>query len=173
MIGFIFTTDQSAMCLLCTIEYTPRVDGVGVGLWYLTPLSTIFQLYRGGKFYWWWKPEYGDYPEKITDQFYHIILYWVNLAWEGFELATLVVTGTDNTDGYISNLTYDDDHEDPLPYDCTVKDKWRLNWYNPKRNVVRCYCILRNAWNHEQNTKTPIWYYNQCIRCVLLTLIGC
>jgi hypothetical protein len=101
---------QVTLCHTLILTST-SVYFIGSGLWCLTPLSTIFHLFRGGQSYWWRK------------QGYSVKIHWLAVSHRQTLLHNVVLS-TPRLNRIRTHNVDDDRHWLQLPYDHDHDGPW-------------------------------------------------
>ena len=121
-------------CILWLLTVLTQV--IGLGIWSLMPLSTIFQLYHAGKFYWWRKPKYLENITNLlqaTDNLSHNVVSRTPRLEREIQIIVLLVEIIDNY--YIADHEI---HRYPQIY------KWNKNQYLTQWNVTTNVITIDN-----------------------------
>jgi len=128
------------------------------GLWCLTPLSTIFQLYRYGHFYWWRKQKYPKKPQtcrkSLTKFITFINLNWVHIT-KGFELTTVVVIGANCKSSCIFNYRTIITTMDPAWYIWEMLSENKIEWLIFVQHQVNSFSL----YTLRYKLSTTLYFY--------------
>jgi hypothetical protein len=144
----------------------------GGGLWCLTTLSSIFQLYHGSLFYWWRKPEY---PVKTTDLWQVTDNLYCILVVVSCSIMP-IIHNPSITHWYLPLITHHlKENFSVLIYNssqiwlmpCGLKDRYYLHLYITFCWIRTLFCTILIIYLNSKRKKT--WFYVMILFCDLPT----